>query len=102
MSETSPAASGSLESRIDHFFSLGPRAIGDPAVMEAFLALREGLSSGTIRSAEPDSTAPFGWRVNAWVKRGILLGFRIGEMKEMGTCTPFQRAALQSVMASGS
>ena len=84
MSQTALPATRPLEARIDHFFSLGPQAVGDPAAMEAFLALREGLSAGTIRSAEPDAAAPFGWRVNAWVKRGILLGFRIGQLKEMG------------------
>ena len=32
-----------------------------------------------MRAAEPVADAPAGWRVNTWVKRGILLGFRIGE-----------------------
>jgi 2,3,4,5-tetrahydropyridine-2-carboxylate N-succinyltransferase len=73
-----------LESRIEEHFARGADAIGDRSAMAAFLALREALSLGTIRSAEPDATAPFGWRVNAWVKRGILLGFRIGDLKEMG------------------
>ena len=85
MSATLSPAGSTLETRIDHYFSIGPQAISDPAAMEAFLALREGLSSGAIRSAEPDAAAPFGWRVNAWVKRGILLGFRIGQLKEMGS-----------------
>ena len=42
------------------------------------------LNRGAIRSAEPDATQPTGWRVNAWVKKGILLGFRIGGIVEMG------------------
>ncbi len=36
-----------------------------------------------MRAAEPDAAAPTGWRVNAWVKRGILLGFRLGALEEM-------------------
>ena len=36
-----------------------------------------------MRAAEPDPSAPSGWRVNAWVKRGILLGFRFGETVDM-------------------
>ena len=44
-----------------------------------FARLREALSSGTVRAAEPDASSPFGWRVNAWVKQGILLGFRFGD-----------------------
>jgi 2,3,4,5-tetrahydropyridine-2-carboxylate N-succinyltransferase len=32
-----------------------------------------------VRAAEPDSSTPSGWRVNTWVKQGILLGFRFGD-----------------------
>jgi len=42
--------------------------------------LRDALSAGTVRAAEPDSSSPGGWRVNIWVKQGILLGFRFGDM----------------------
>jgi 2,3,4,5-tetrahydropyridine-2-carboxylate N-succinyltransferase len=45
---------------------------------EAFTALRAALSQGSVRAAEPDAASPSGWRVNAWVKQGILLGFRFG------------------------
>jgi 2,3,4,5-tetrahydropyridine-2-carboxylate N-succinyltransferase len=37
-----------------------------------------------VRSAEPDPAAALGWRVNSWVKRGILLGFRIGRLAAFG------------------
>jgi 2,3,4,5-tetrahydropyridine-2-carboxylate N-succinyltransferase len=40
------------------------------------------LEAGTIRSAEPDPDAPGGWRANPWVKRGILLGFRLPGVKD--------------------
>jgi 2,3,4,5-tetrahydropyridine-2-carboxylate N-succinyltransferase len=40
--------------------------------------LRAALSDGSVRAAEPSADSPSGWRVNAWVKRGILLGFRFG------------------------
>jgi 2,3,4,5-tetrahydropyridine-2-carboxylate N-succinyltransferase len=46
----------------------------------AFAALREALSAGRVRAAEPDTSARCGWRVNAWVKQGILLGFRFGDI----------------------
>ena len=39
--------------------------------------------SGTVRAAEPDESAASGWRVNGWVKRGILLAFRFGDIIEM-------------------
>ena len=46
----------------------------------AFGRLRRELSTGNVRAAEPDSASPSGWRVNVWVKQGILLGFRFGDL----------------------
>lgn len=51
----------------------------------AFYELRDALEAGTLRAAEPDASLPLGWRVNAWVKRGILLGFRVGRTQSMGS-----------------
>jgi 2,3,4,5-tetrahydropyridine-2-carboxylate N-succinyltransferase len=48
----------------------------------AFAELRAALSAGTVRAAEPDPSSPIGWRVNAWVKQGILLGFRFGDLAD--------------------
>ena len=73
-----------LEQRIELAFSKGADANGDRDALTAFHELRDALEAGTLRSAEPDTTAPLGWRVNAWVKRGILLGFRLGSLVEMG------------------
>jgi len=42
------------------------------------------LNDGRIRAAEPDASSPTGWKANPWVKKGILLGFRIGRITEMG------------------
>src|SRR5437867_5797253 len=50
------------------------------AARAAFAQLREELSAGRIRAAEPDASSAIGWRVNAWVKQGILLGFRFGDI----------------------
>lgn len=52
--------------------------------MAAFEELRDALEAGTVRSAEPDASSPTGWRVNAWVKQGILLGFRLGRLEAWG------------------
>src|SRR6201990_808288 len=70
-----------LQHYIDHWFSLGSEAIGNADALTAFHTLRHALESGTVRSAEPDASEPTGWRVNAWVKRGILLGFRLGHLE---------------------
>jgi 2,3,4,5-tetrahydropyridine-2-carboxylate N-succinyltransferase len=71
-----------LQQTIERFFAAGPGAIGDQAAMAAFLQLRAALERGEVRAASPDSASPSGWRVNAWVKQGILLGFRLGVLEE--------------------
>jgi 2,3,4,5-tetrahydropyridine-2-carboxylate N-succinyltransferase len=73
----------SLEQSIESFFDLGPAAIGNKDALKAFLQLRDQLEDGTLRAAEPDAAQPTGYRVNAWVKRGILLGFRLGVLESM-------------------
>src|SRR5579875_3270968 len=75
-----------LQHYIDHWFSLGAEAIGNSEALAAFHALRLALESGSLRAAEPDPSQPTGWRVNAWVKRGILLGFRLGALQSMNGC----------------
>jgi len=72
-----------LEQTIEHFFAAGPSAIGNKDALAAFHELRDALEAGTLRSASPDPNSPTGWTVNAWVKRGILLGFRLGTLQDM-------------------
>jgi len=48
-----------------------------------FQAFKQALNSGAVRSAEPDASARSGWRVNSWVKKGVLLGFRMGAVVDM-------------------
>jgi 2,3,4,5-tetrahydropyridine-2-carboxylate N-succinyltransferase len=72
-----------LEESIGRYFAAGPAAVGDAQAMDAFLALRTAIESGEVRAATPDPASPTGWRVNAWVKQGILLGFRLGALEEM-------------------
>ena len=79
----------SLASRIDAAFQQSTETSDAAEVESAFFELRDALTCGTIRAAEPESTHPNGWRVNAWVKRGILLGFRIGQLVESGTDLSF-------------
>ena len=53
------------------------------AARDAFTRLRAQLSAGEVRAAEPDPSTATGWRVNTWVKQGILLGFRFGDIADM-------------------
>ena len=52
----------------------------DPQARAIFLQFRDQLTQGKIRAAERIDGQ---WRVNAWVKQGILLGFRLGVLAEM-------------------
>ena len=72
-----------LQQRIERFFAQGADAANDRDALRAFRQLREALEAGTLRAAEPDPGAPTGWRVNAWVKQGILLGFRLGKLRQV-------------------
>jgi 2,3,4,5-tetrahydropyridine-2-carboxylate N-succinyltransferase len=72
-----------LQIEIERHFAAGPSAVGDPSAMTAFLALRTAIESGELRAASPDPASATGWRVNPWVKQGILLGFRLGELEDM-------------------
>ena len=60
-----------------------PPAPYSPADMELFRSFKALLNSGVVRAAEPDADSPTGWRVNPWVKKGILLGFRLGSLVDM-------------------
>jgi 2,3,4,5-tetrahydropyridine-2,6-dicarboxylate N-succinyltransferase len=68
-----------LAEAIEALAGAGTAADRDEA-REAFVRLRAALSSGEVRAAEPDPSTSTGWRVNSWVKQGILLGFRAGEI----------------------
>jgi 2,3,4,5-tetrahydropyridine-2-carboxylate N-succinyltransferase len=68
----------SLAESIASLFAEGAQADKAEA-RNAFFELQRRLSSGDVRAAEPDAAAPAGWRVNPWVKQGILLGFRFGD-----------------------
>ena len=67
----------------------------------AFDELKAQLESGAVRSAEPDASSPSGWRVNTWVKQGILLGFRFGDLVEMSAGLPFYDKDTQPVRRFG-
>ena len=71
-----------LDQQIGALFDQGSAAPRE-AAREAFLQLRAELAAGRVRAAEPDAASPTGWRVNVWVKQGILLGFRFGDLANM-------------------
>jgi 2,3,4,5-tetrahydropyridine-2,6-dicarboxylate N-succinyltransferase len=71
-----------LRTRIEQLFDHPPERYAEEhlALFEEF---KRALNRGEIRAAEPDASAPGGWRAEAWVKKGILLGFRMGSIVDM-------------------
>lgn len=86
-----------LQQTLEDLFAQGAEAAKNADALPAFEALRDALEAGELRSAEPDAAEPTGWRVNAWVKRGILLGFRLGALVDMGGTPATAPAALSFV-----
>jgi 2,3,4,5-tetrahydropyridine-2-carboxylate N-succinyltransferase len=76
-----------LRDDVERLYAEPPAVYGLPE-RELFDRFKQALNRGEIRAAEPDSESPTGWRVNPWVKQGILAGFRMGEIVDMslGSC----------------
>jgi len=71
-----------LQESVEELFERPP-AIYSERDRELFHIFKDLLNTGAIRAAEPDPNEFTGWRVNSWVKKGILLGFRIGGLVAM-------------------
>jgi 2,3,4,5-tetrahydropyridine-2-carboxylate N-succinyltransferase len=72
----------SLQARIESLAATPPGETLPADVREVVDMLLNELEAGHVRSAERGSDGV--WRVNAWVKRGILLGFRAGKLERSG------------------
>lgn len=70
-----------LSHKIDALFATPAREPLPADAQSAFDALLEALEAGEIRAAERQSDGS--WHAVQWVKRGILLGFRLGHLVEM-------------------
>jgi len=75
-----------VQAEIERIAQLPDHQIG-PAELEVFAEFKKLLNSGQLRAAEK-----FGddWRANAWVKRGILLGFRLGQLSDFSVNAQFR------------
>jgi 2,3,4,5-tetrahydropyridine-2-carboxylate N-succinyltransferase len=71
-----------MQSEIEKLFDEKPSSFSDEH-FRLFQQFKQALNSGKIRAAEPDTSTATGWRVNTWVKKGILLGFRMGATVDM-------------------
>lgn len=71
-----------LQQQIEKLFD-EPPALYNESHFRLFREFKSALNHGEVRAAEPDAASPAGWRVNTWVKKGILLGFRMGAVVDM-------------------
>ena len=71
-----------LPSQIERLFDEPPAQYSEEH-FRLFDEFKDALNRGVVRAAEPDPVAKTGWRVNGWVKKGILLGFRMGSIVDM-------------------
>ena len=71
-----------MQAEIEKLFEEKPQTYTEDH-FRLFAEFKAALNAGAIRAAEPDARAKSGWRVNGWVKKGILLGFRMGAVVDM-------------------
>jgi 2,3,4,5-tetrahydropyridine-2-carboxylate N-succinyltransferase len=71
-----------LQTEIERLFEEKPEAYTE-VHRRLFYEFQDALNEGRVRAAEPDAASATGWRVNEWVKKGILLGFRMGVVIDM-------------------
>jgi 2,3,4,5-tetrahydropyridine-2-carboxylate N-succinyltransferase len=78
-----------LQSQVEDLFEKNPARYSEDD-FRVFRAFKDALNAGEVRAAEPDSREKSGWRVNGWVKKGILLGFRMGKLVDFSVDPPRQ------------
>jgi len=69
-----------LRDTIERLYATEPAQLDRTAALASFTALKELLNRGEVRAAENSGGT---WRVQSWVKKGILLGFRTGELVDV-------------------
>jgi len=67
-----------LQTEIERLYEM-PAADLPDSTANVVAELRQRLTAGEVRAAEPTGD---GWTVNDWVKKGILLGFRVGQIED--------------------
>jgi 2,3,4,5-tetrahydropyridine-2,6-dicarboxylate N-succinyltransferase len=71
-----------MQAEIEKLFDEKPQTYTDDH-FHLFERFKQALNAGEIRAAELDHSTHTGWRVNTWVKKGILIGFRMGTVVDM-------------------
>lgn len=82
----------SLRQRIEDLYGAGEPDQDRRTVLRTFNEFKFFLNNGSIRAARPvaGSESQSGWVAEDWVKKGILLGFRYGELVDRSIDTAFR------------
>jgi len=78
-----------VQEAIEKLFAAAPAAYTSED-FALFARFKAALNAGEIRAASPDASTKSGWKVNGWVKKGILVGFRLGGIVDMSIDTARQ------------
>ncbi len=76
-----------LEQEITRLFNDPPQGGYSSAHFEVLGRFKQLLNSGEVRAAAPENGS---WKVNLWVKQGILLGFRMGILRSYAVNEDFR------------
>jgi 2,3,4,5-tetrahydropyridine-2-carboxylate N-succinyltransferase len=82
----------SLKEQIETYYAQDWKTLDRAAAVRAFNEFKFFLNGGEIRAAQrtTDPAVAGGWIVNEWVKKGILLGFRLGELIDLSLNEQFR------------
>ena len=74
-----------LKDRIEDFSGRNLSSADRPEALKAFNELKFFLNDGDLRAAQPSNASGNhgGWILHEWIKKGILLGFRLGELSDV-------------------
>jgi len=93
---TSKALKAQIEAAFEDRANLSPDS-APAALQSAVESVLDGLESGVFRVAEPDAQAAAGWRVNQWLKKAVLLYFRLSrnEVMDFGGMRYFDKVPMR-------
>lgn len=81
-----------LQEQIEFFFAQDKESINRTEALRSFNEFKFFLNNGEIRAAQrsDDPSHISGWKANGWVKKGILLGFRLGQLTDFSIDNNFR------------
>lgn len=76
-----------LQAIVERLYELPAESIDRDDALKVIAELKEHLNSGNVRAATPTAR---GWQVHPWVRKGIILAFRVGRLTVAGDGGPFR------------